>query len=163
MDSPTFLPLICAFFFSRSGDHRDLHSFPTRRSSDLYLRRGVRLIEASAYLDLTLPVVRYRVAGIRCGSDGRVIAPNHVIAKVSRVEVASKFFAPPPEKMLRELVTRGDITAEQADLATHIPVAQDVTAEADSGGHTDNRPLVALVPTLLALRDRMQAQHGYAM
>src|SRR5687767_15372532 len=23
------------FFFSSSGDHRDLHSFPTRRSSDL--------------------------------------------------------------------------------------------------------------------------------
>src|SRR5439155_12923189 len=23
------------FFFSRSADHRDLHSFPTRRSSDL--------------------------------------------------------------------------------------------------------------------------------
>src|SRR5438874_10712609 len=23
------------FFFKRSGDHRDLHSFPTRRSSDL--------------------------------------------------------------------------------------------------------------------------------
>src|SRR5438132_6312928 len=26
------------FFFSRSGDHRDLHSFPTRRSSDLTVR-----------------------------------------------------------------------------------------------------------------------------
>src|SRR5438045_8214282 len=26
-------------FFSRSGDHRDLHSFPTRRSSDLLVRR----------------------------------------------------------------------------------------------------------------------------
>jgi PfaD family protein len=128
---------------------------------DLLLRRGVRLVEASAYLDLTLPVVRYRVAGIRRGPDGRVIAPNHIIAKVSRVEVASKFFAPPPEKMLRELVARGDVTAEQAELATHIPVAQDVTAEADSGGHTDNRPLVALVPTLLALRDRMQAAHRY--
>src|SRR5438874_9443397 len=25
----------CIFFFSCSGDHRDLHSFPTRRSSDL--------------------------------------------------------------------------------------------------------------------------------
>ena len=73
--------------------------------------------------------------------------------------MASKFFAPPPEKMVRELVLRGDITAEQAELASHIPVAQDVTAEADSGGHTDNRPLVALVPTMLALRDRMQAQH----
>src|SRR5690349_23918230 len=26
---------ILCFFFSGSGDHRDLHSFPTRRSSDL--------------------------------------------------------------------------------------------------------------------------------
>jgi trans-AT polyketide synthase/acyltransferase/oxidoreductase domain-containing protein len=130
---------------------------------DLLLRRGVRLVEASAYLDLTLPVVRYRVAGLRRGADGRAIAQNHVIAKVSRGEVATKFFAPPPEKMLRELVERGDITAEQAELAARIPVAQDVTAEADSGGHTDNRPLVALVPTLLALRDRMQAQQGYDM
>src|SRR5439155_26381371 len=25
------------FFFQSSGDHRDLHSFPTRRSSDLFL------------------------------------------------------------------------------------------------------------------------------
>src|SRR5438270_2350957 len=30
--------LSCAFFFSSSGDHRDLHSFPTRRSSDLVER-----------------------------------------------------------------------------------------------------------------------------
>src|SRR5438067_3710588 len=26
---------LCFFFFYCSGDHRDLHSFPTRRSSDL--------------------------------------------------------------------------------------------------------------------------------
>src|SRR5439155_671323 len=52
-------------------------------------------------------------------------------------------------------------TPEQAELAKRVPVAQDLTAEADSGGHTDNRPLVALLPTLLALRDRMQSQHGY--
>ena len=40
-------------------------------------------------------------------------------------------------------------------------MAEDVTAEADSGGHTDNQPAIVLLPTLLALRDRMQAQHGY--
>src|SRR5690554_7123234 len=30
-------PLTCIYYFSfyRSGDHQDLHSFPTRRSSDL--------------------------------------------------------------------------------------------------------------------------------
>ena len=70
---------------------------------DLLLRRDVRLVEASAYLDLTLPVVRYRVAGIRRGPNGEIIAPNHVIAKVSRVEVATKFFSPPPEKLLARI------------------------------------------------------------
>ena len=57
---------------------------------ELYLARGVRLVEASAYLDLTLPVVRFRTAGIHVGADGRVVAPNRIIAKVSRVEVATQ-------------------------------------------------------------------------
>ena len=129
---------------------------------DLYLREGVRLVEASAYLDLTLPVVRYRVSGIRREADGTITAPNKVMAKVSRIEVASKFFAPPPERFLKELVASGDITAEQAEWARYIPMAEDLTAEADSGGHTDNRPALTLLPTLIALRDRMQAEHGYA-
>src|SRR5579859_6078369 len=64
---------------------------------DLYLRRGVRLVEASAYLDLTLAVVRYRVHGIHRDPSGNIITPNRIIAKVSRVEVASKFMAPPPD------------------------------------------------------------------
>jgi trans-AT polyketide synthase/acyltransferase/oxidoreductase domain-containing protein len=128
---------------------------------DLYLRRGVRLVEASAFLDLTLPVVRYRVHGIRRDPSGQIIVPNRIIVKVSRVEVASKFLAPPPERMLQELVRQGDITPEQAALAARIPVAQDVTAEADSGGHTDNRPAITLVPTLIALRDRLQQQYDY--
>jgi trans-AT polyketide synthase/acyltransferase/oxidoreductase domain-containing protein len=132
-----------------------------RGAVDLYLRRGVRLVEASAFLDLTLPVVRYRVHGIRRDPSGKIITPNRVIVKVSRVEVASKFLAPPPERMLQELIRQGDITHEQAALATRIPVAQDVTAEADSGGHTDNRPAITLVPTLIALRDRLQKQYGY--
>lgn len=130
---------------------------------DLYLRRSVRTVEASAYLALTLPVVRYRVHGIHRGRDGRIVTPNRVIAKVSRVEVASKFFAPPPEAMLRELVLREEITQEQAELAAQIPVAQDITAEADSGGHTDNRPAIALLPTLIAVRDRFQEQYKYTI
>jgi PfaD family protein len=127
----------------------------------LYLKRGVRLVEASAYLDLTLPVVRYRVRGIHLDHAGRVVAPNRVIAKVSRVEVASKFMAPPPARFLRELVAAGEITPEQAEWASRIPTAGDITAEADSGGHTDNQPAVVLLPTMVALRDRLQAQYGY--
>lgn len=128
---------------------------------DLYLKRGIQLVEASAYLRLTLPVVRYRVSGIRRDAAGRVVTPNRIIAKVSRVEVATQFFSPPPKEFLDELVRTGEITPAQAVLAADIPMAQDLTAEADSGGHTDNRPLVTLLPTLLALRDRLQAQYGY--
>jgi PfaD family protein len=128
---------------------------------DLYLRRGVRLVEASAYLDLTPAVVRYRLHGIHADPAGRVVTPNRVIAKLSRVEVATKFFSPAPERLLAELVRRGQLTPEQARLASRVPLAQDVTAEADSGGHTDNRPAIALVPTLIALRDRLQERFAY--
>jgi len=129
---------------------------------DLYLRRNIHLVEASAYLDLTLPIVRFRVHGIHRSAGGQVMAPNRVIAKVSRVEVAGKFMAPPPATFLRVLLDRREITPEQAELAGCIPMAQDITAEADSGGHTDNRPSITLIPTMLALRDRMQTHYGYA-
>ena len=129
---------------------------------NLYLRRGIRLVEAAAYLRLTLPVVRFRVAGIGRDAAGRVVAPNRIVAKVSRVEVATPFFSPPPAEFLNELVRTGELTREQAELAAQIPLAQDVTAEADSAGHTDNRPLVTLLPTLLSLRHRLQEKFAFA-
>ena len=122
---------------------------------ELYLRHGVRLVSASAYLGLTMPLLRYRLHGIHRGPDGDVVVPNRVIAKVSRTEVAEKFLAPAPEGMLRELVAHGHLTEAQAALASTVPVCSDLTAEADSGGHTDNRPAVTLIPTMIALRDRM--------
>ena len=131
------------------------------RVVELFLHRNVRLVEASAYLDVSRPLVRYRVHGIHRDGNGRIVTPNRVVAKASRVEVATRFFSPPPGRALRELVDAGQITAEQAALAEHVPLAQDVTAEADSGGHTDNRPALALVPTFLALRDRLQARYGF--
>ena len=121
----------------------------------------MRLVEASAFLDLTLPLVRYRVHGIHRTPDGTIVTPNRIIAKVSREELAAKFFSPPPEKFLRELVAGGEITAEQAELAARIPMAQDITAEADSGGHTDNRPANTLFPTILSLASRLEANYGY--
>ncbi len=124
---------------------------------ELLLKRKVRRIEASAFLELTPAIVHYRAAGLAKGPQGETIARHRVMAKVSRGEVAARFLAPAPEPMLRKLLAEGKITAEQADLASRIPLADDLTAEADSGGHTDNRPLVGLFPSLLALRDRMQS------
>ncbi len=128
---------------------------------DLYLRHGVRLVSASAYLDLTLALVRYRVNGIHRDPRGRIVWPNKIMAKVSRVEVARKFLAPPPQKYLTQLVEQGLISDEQATLAAEIPMTDDLTAEADSGGHTDNRPALALLPTMIALRDEITSIYRY--
>ncbi|HEU5315392.1 MAG TPA: PfaD family polyunsaturated fatty acid/polyketide biosynthesis protein, partial [Chloroflexota bacterium] len=132
-----------------------------RGAVDLYLRHAVRTVEASAFLDLTPHIVRYRVAGLRRLPDGRVDAANRVIAKVSRREVATKFMLPAPPAMLQALVAAGHVTAEQAHLAAAVPLCDDVTAEADSAGHTDNRPLVSLLPSLIALRDEIQSRQRY--
>lgn len=132
-------------------------------TAELLLRKGVRTVEASAYLDLTPAIVRYRVAGLSIDDGGETVIGNRVIAKISRVEVATKFLSPPPERILKELLAAGQITELQAKFAARVPMADDVTAEADSGGHTDNRPAITLLPTILALRDRLQAEFKFAV
>lgn len=131
------------------------------RVVELYLKRGINLISASAYMEMTLPLVYYRVKGIHRDQQGHIVCPNRVVAKVSRVEIAKKFFSPPPEKLLQQLVDQNMITREELELARNVPVAEDLTAEADSGGHTDNRPAISLLPTMLALRDEIFASHPY--
>jgi trans-AT polyketide synthase/acyltransferase/oxidoreductase domain-containing protein len=129
--------------------------------ASLFIRKGVRVIEASAFLGVTLPLVRYRLHGIHRRPDGTVTAPNRIFAKVSREELAEKFMSPPPGALVRELLAAGEITEDQANLAASIPMAQVVTAEADSAGHTDNRPAVALFPTFQSIAARLSARYGY--
>lgn len=130
-----------------------------RRAVDLYCAYDIRCVEASAYMDLTSHIVRYRVAGLRSGAAG-VVAENQVIAKVSRPEVAAKFLAPPPQAIVDDLLAAGLVTAEQASLAQAVPMADAITVEADSGGHTDRRPLGVLFPTIQRQRDAMPLLPG---
>ncbi|WP_218605647.1 PfaD family polyunsaturated fatty acid/polyketide biosynthesis protein [Pseudonocardia abyssalis] len=143
------LPFACNLIHSPSEPALE------RATVEACLRHEVRCVEASAFLDLTPQVVRYRLAGLARAGDGAVQARNRIIAKVSRVEVAELFLRPAPERIVRALLEAGAVTAEQAELARAVPMADDITAEADSGGHTDRRSLVVLVPELLALRDRI--------
>jgi len=129
---------------------------------NLYLKTRLRIVSASAYLGLTLPVVYYRVKGIYRDPQGNIVCPNKLVAKVSREEVAEKFLSPPPEKLVRQLVEKRMITEQEAELARFIPMCGDLTAEADSGGHTDNRPALTMFPTMLALRDRLARKYNYS-
>lgn len=128
----------------------------------LFLQQGVRRVSASAFMALTPSVVELAAKGLsRDPATGAVRRLTHIFAKVSRAEVARQFMAPAPQRMLADLVGQGILTTEEADLAAAIPVAEDITVEADSGGHTDNRPLTVLFPIIQRLRDEMVAGHGY--
>lgn len=128
---------------------------------DLYLKRGVRRVSASAYMRLTPAVVRYAASGLSVGPDGRLRRQNFLFAKISRAEIARLFILPPPRELLDALVAARLLDPAEAELAVRVPLCEDVTVEADSGGHTDNRPLTVLLPTIAALRDELVAKHGY--
>ncbi|MFN7899207.1 MAG: PfaD family polyunsaturated fatty acid/polyketide biosynthesis protein [Synechococcaceae cyanobacterium] len=128
---------------------------------DLFLSRGVRRIEASAFMGLSPALVRYAASGLHLDAWGRLHRPNRVMAKISRPEVARHFLQPPPSDLLAELVDAGALSAEEGRLAALVPLADDVTCESDSGGHTDGRPLAVLLPVIRQLRDRLAPADGW--
>ncbi|MCL6590823.1 MAG: ACP S-malonyltransferase [Firmicutes bacterium] len=128
---------------------------------DLFLALGVKVIEASAFMSVTPSLVRYHAKGLKRDQTGKVITTNKIIAKLSRPEVAEAFLSPAPERILTKLLAANMITLEEAELSKMIPVADDICAEADSGGHTDGAVAYALVPAMIKLRDEMMRKYQY--
>jgi PfaD family protein len=129
--------------------------------ADLYIQKGVKRVSAAAYMALTPSIVRFALTGIRQDADGKIHRERFVFAKVSRPEVARRFLEPAPDSILDGLVAKGLLTQEEGRLGRLVPVAEDFIVESDSGGHTDNRPLSALFPGLLALRQEIALERGY--
>ena len=141
-----------------------LHNFvlPAQEESlvDLLLARGVARVEASAFLQVTPALVRYRLTGLARDAAGRPVPRNRVMAKLSRPEVARQFLAPAPAEIVAALAASNRITSDEAALAPFLPMADDICAESDSGGHTDRRVAYTLVPALARLRDETAARNG---
>ncbi|HIA12570.1 MAG TPA: PfaD family polyunsaturated fatty acid/polyketide biosynthesis protein [Flavobacteriales bacterium] len=133
-----------------------------RNAVELFLKKGVTIVETSAFMDLSAHVVRYRASGLTKDADGKVHIKNRIIAKLSRTELAEKFMQPAPGALLDQLVAEGKLTVDEAACALKIPMADDITVEADSGGHTDRRSLVCLLPAIIALRNELQATHQFS-
>lgn len=150
------------------GDKPYMINMLSNRNADMEMKlaqmlveKGVPAVEASAYIVPSEALVYYRVKGLSMDANGKIHIPHKIIAKVSREEVLEKFVCPPAADAVQSLLSKGLITAEEAALAAKIPMADDITAEADSGGHTDGRPMVSMLPALIALANRKQAEFGY--
>lgn len=127
---------------------------------DLFLGHGVARVEASAFTQVTPSLVRYRLAGLYRGGDGRVRTRHLLQAKLSRPEVALQFLSPAPERIVARLLDARRITPEQAALGREIPMADDICVEADSGGHTDQGVAACLIPSIVRLRDELFRRLG---
>jgi trans-AT polyketide synthase, acyltransferase and oxidoreductase domains len=128
-----------------------------QKTAELYIKHNIPTIEASAFLNITSAIVQYRATGLRMNRRGQIEIGHKIIAKVSRKEVAAQFLHPAPPHMLRELVEHNLISEQQANMAAIVPLADDLTVEADSAGHTDNQSLVCLLPSIINLRDDIQS------
>lgn len=90
------------------------------RMIDLYLKNGIHLIEASAFMGITPALVIYRAKGLSRNHDGSVSVQNRIIAKVSRPEVAEAFLSPAPAHVLERLVSDNRLTAGEAAAAAFL-------------------------------------------
>lgn len=140
------------------------YEYPAQEAAvvDLYLKYGIRNVEAAAFMQMTPALVRFRLQGLRTNARGEIVCDHRIVAKVSRPEVARAFMSPPPAAIVEKLLEQQLVTPLQAELSQRIPVSHDVCVEADSGGHTDGGIAAAMLPPLLRLRDEMQRTHGYA-
>lgn len=128
-----------------------------QQTVELYLKHGVRYVEASAFMQAAAPLVQFRFRGAAI-RNGRASAPNEVFAKVSRAEVASAFLAPPPEALLARLREQGLLSEAEVAAARRLPLASEICIEADSGGHTDAGVALALLPSMVRLRNEAAAR-----
>src|SRR5207247_9304625 len=89
--SKTHHCLVPLFVFSRSGHHRTLHSFPTRRSSDLVLLdRRVLLRDYGGELLASLPDARVRRVPMTEVATTRARSEEHTSELQSRVDLVCR-------------------------------------------------------------------------
>jgi trans-AT polyketide synthase, acyltransferase and oxidoreductase domains len=131
------------------------------RFVDFCIRKRVRHVSASAFMKITPALVRYAATGLSIDHRGEIRRRHFLFAKISRTEVARQFLSPAPTEILDRLVSQGLLASQEAELAKQIPLAEDITVEADSAGHTDGRPLTVLLPLISRLRDEISKKHGY--
>lgn len=128
----------------------------------LFVDAQVPVIEVAACTSITKSLVYLRLSGIYFDEEKKTIKfPRRLIGKCSRIEVAKQFMSKPPKEYVDELVQEGMLTKQEALIASRVSMTDDIAVEADSGGHTDQAKMEAIVPTIIGLRDSLVEKYQY--
>jgi len=129
---------------------------------DLFLKYGVKNLEAAAFMQITPALVKYRLKGLRQAANGRITPHHHIMAKLSRPEIAEAFLSPAPKHIVKNLLETNQISQQEADMSTQMPMADDICVESDSGGHTDMGIMSVILPTIIRQRNELMNKYWYA-
>ncbi|MBW4084440.1 ACP S-malonyltransferase [Paenibacillus sp. S150] len=132
------------------------------RLIDLFLQKGISCIEASGFIMMEQALVKYRIKGLKQGTNGTVLSEHKLMAKLSRPEIAAIYLSPAPQRIVDQLLVKGEISEEQAYLSRKIAMADDICIQADSAGMTDRGSSFVIFPSLLLMAEQYQATYGYA-
>ncbi len=128
---------------------------------DLLLRHSVNNVELAGFVQVTPAIVRYRLLGLRRTDQGQIVSDHRIIVKASRPEVTEAFLKPAPERIIRQLVAKNQITEEQARLARLIPVAHDVCVAGECGGHTERYSVMTNLPVIKRQAEQFRLEYGF--
>ena len=128
---------------------------------ELLLNRGIQNVEASGFIQLTPALVYFRLKGAK-EIAGQVVAPNRIMAKAMRPEVAELWLHPAPQPMVKTLLETGKLTQEEARLSAQIPMCSDLCAAADSAWQTDGGNPYTLLPALKMMARETGQKLSYA-
>lgn len=143
----------------------NLMADPTLPESDralvnLFLTCNVQNMEVSCFDKITDALVLFRVKGLRRNAD-KIECSHRILAKVTNLSIAQAFMSPAPDYLVQDLLNEGAISADQAAMAKHIPMSDDLCVQTDSGGmNTRGSPFV-LFPALQELRQDMTNRFQY--
>ena len=129
---------------------------------NLYLEENIKLLFVSGYSTVSKNLVRYRVKGLTKDINGKLCENTHIMASVSRTEVAESFMKPAPDRIIDALLKDGEITKEQALLAKDIPISRDICVEADGGGYTNHVSMFAAFPAIEVIAGKISESYGYS-
>ena len=148
-----------AYGFGISYDYKDVDR--EKKLIDIYLKYGVKVVEATEYSTVTKALVKYRLKGLSKMGDGNIAENNTILLKTRRTDTAKMFMSPAPQRVVDVLLEEGEITKEQAEMSRTIPMCRDICAMADGGGYTGLGNMFVILPAFTALRQIMMEQNGY--
>ncbi len=120
------------------------------------LKHNLQVAEAVGYRRLTAPLVRFRFSGACCNGHGQPVARRQLLAQVTDRRTAALFLDPAPEKLVIGLVSRGELTAEEGEIARLLPMSGDLCTMT---GTAEGGDLITLLPAIQRLRDQLSGQY----